>query len=727
MADIGSLFEAARAEGRTLLDEGTGKAALAAFGIAVPQGRIVRDREQAAPVCAELNPPFAVKGVSPDVAHKSDIGAVRISLPDTAAVQDAIDEIAAALTKAGAAIDGYLIEEMAPAGQELVIGGVIDPQFGPLVMVGLGGVFVEIFKDTAFRICPIGRADAEAMLDELAAAPILAGARGHTAINRDAVIDALCAVGGEGGLLWRFRHDIAELDINPLIASASGAVAADARLVLNDGEAAKPAAPAFQSDAEVREFYAPLFAPQSIAVVGASATGTNRANTYIGQLRDYGFSGPIYPIHPTAEAIEDLPASPSLGETPGPVDYAYVAIPAARVPGAIAAADNNVRFAHVLAAGFAETPGSETLQDDLLSAAEQSGVRLLGPNCNGGYSPRGNLTLTHGAAREAGSVGVFTQSGGLGIDIIRRGQERGLRFSGLMTLGNCADLGPAQLLEFYLADPETKVIGMYLEGVSEGRRFFELLRRAQAKKPVVILKGGRTTLGHKAAVSHTGALAGDARLWQALSIQTGAVLVDDLESFIDALLAFQVLQTRQGNPTRRVALFGNGGGTSVLAVDVFAERGLEISPFEPATRAALDALDMPPGTSIANPIDAPIGTLRQANSAVSGEIMRTVQEHESFDAFVLHLNLPVMWSHIDAGENTIVENILGAANQVREAFSARTHFLLVLRSDGRADIDDRKRRCRENALKQGFPVFDELTNAAAALQAIRHHELFRAL
>lgn len=724
MPDIASLIATARGDGRFLLDERAGKQAFAEFDIAVPKGTLISDTSEAAIACGALTAPFVVKGVSRDVVHKSDIGAVRLKLGGLAAVEAAIAEIETALRDTGARIDGYLIEEMAPAGQELVVGGLVDPQFGPMVMVGLGGVFVEIFKDTAFRLCPIDAQDAAAMLDELAAAPLLKGARGQAPIDRQAVIDVLCAVGGPDGLLWQHRGDIIELDINPLIVSETGAVAADARVVLSEVAGSLPEVLKYDEDAEIQSRYAALFAPRSIAVVGASATKPNRANTYIGQLRDFGYAGDIYPIHPTAGEIEGLPVARSLGETPAPVDYAYVAIPAARVPDAISAAQGNVRFAHVLAAGFAETAGSEELQASLLGAAQTAGVRLLGPNCNGGYSPRGKLTFTHGASPECGAVGVFTQSGGLGIDIVRRGQERGLRFSGLMTLGNCADLGPSDLLEFYLADPETKVIGMYLEGVRDGRRFFELLRRAKAKKPVVILKGGRTDLGHRAAVSHTGALAGDARLWQALSQQTGAVLVDDLESFIDALLIFQTLKPRLERPSHRTALFGNGGGTSVLAVDVFAECGLEISPFGDATCAALEAMKMPPGTSIANPIDAPIGTLKQGGGAVCGQIMQCVQDHENLDAFVLHFNLPVMWSHIDGGDNTIVENMLDAANRVREVYKDKTHFLLVLRSDGRADIDERKRYCRKIALSRGFPVFDELTNAASALKALRNHELF---
>lgn len=715
----------ARREGRTVLDEETVKALLSGFGVETPRGVVVGGPE-AADACHALRVPYAVKAVSRDLVHKSDIGAVRLNLSDIAAVEGAIDAIATALKEHGARIEGYLIEEMAPPGKELVVGGIVDPQFGPLIMVGLGGVFVEIFNDVAFRICPIDEGDAAGMLDELQAAPILAGARGEAPIARQRVIEALCAIGGANGLLTALGDEISQLDINPLIVTTDTAVAVDARVVLAEAAAPPSATVAPKNPAEIRAAFAPLFTPRTIAVVGASAARANRANVFIQQLREFGFAGAIYPIHPTAREIEGLPVYPSLGQTPEPVDYAYVAIPAARVTEAIAGAGGRVRYAHVLAAGFAEVEGGGAQQDALCRAARDAGVRLLGPNCNGGYAPRGGLTFTHGAAREPGSIGVLSQSGGLGLDIVRRGQERGLRFSGLMTLGNCADIGPADLLEYYLADPDTKVIGMYLEGVREGRRFFELLRRAKAHKPVVILKGGRTEQGHRAAVSHTGVLAADARIWEALALQTGAVIVKDLEAFIDVLLAFQMLRPRAAKPTQSAALLGNGGGTGILAVDCFAEHGIEIPPFGAATVKALAALDMPPGTSVANPIDAPINTLKHDGGALCGRAIRIVLETEEPGAFVLHINLPVMWNHISAGDDHGVENLLDAARQARDTNPGATHFLLVLRSDGHTEIEERKRHCRMAALAQGFPVFDELNNAARALQAMRHHERFLA-
>jgi len=227
-----SLIAAARQAQRNALDEQAGKLLLADYGIAVPPSQTVTDASEADAALVKLKPPLVVKIMSPDILHKSDAGGVKVGLKSAAEVKDAINAMAASPKINGARIDGYLIEEMAPAGQEIVIGGLRDPQFGPLVMVGLGGIFVEVLADVSFRICPITRLDAEEMLADLKGAAVLNGARGRKPVSRAAIIDVLMKVGGEGGLLMRHADEISEADINPLIVSESGAVAVDARFIL---------------------------------------------------------------------------------------------------------------------------------------------------------------------------------------------------------------------------------------------------------------------------------------------------------------------------------------------------------------------------------------------------------------------------------------------------------------------------------------------------------------
>ena len=708
------IIAAARDAGRNALDEAAGKRLLAQYGIAVPRSQIAQGPDDAARIFAVLSPPVAVKIMSPDLLHKSDAGGVALGLASATAVRDAIQSMLT--SQAARRIDGFLVEEMAPAGREVVIGGVQAPGFGPMVMVGIGGVYVEVLGDVAFRLCPIDEAEAWAMLRELRGAALLAGARGGQPVSQAAIIDALLRIGGAGGLLFDLAGDVAEIDINPLIVSPDGALAVDARVIL----AAEGPADAIP-DPEPVDF-APLLAPRAVAVVGASADRIPPGNTFIARLRESGYEGAVYPIHPSAMEIEGLPAYRSLGDTPKVIDYAYIAVAAARVSAMLREAKGRLRFAQVISAGFGEVAAGVDLQRDLVAAARAGGCRVIGPNCLGLFSPRGRIAFAKGSSMIDGRIGVMSQSGGLGTDIVRRGQLRGLRFHSLVTLGNSADIGPNDLLQYYLGDPRCGVIGMYLEDVKGGGRFARILRAAKSKKPVVILKGGRTGAGQAAAASHTGSLAGDDRVWGALEKQSGCVLVDTLDDFIDTLLGFQMLTLKPENPLKRVVLFGNGGGTSVLATDSFAKLGLDIDPLGADTLAALEALALPPGTSIVNPIDTPVGTLQTENGRIAEKILDAVYAAGEADAVVMHLNLAAF---VGRGDTDPLESLIQAALRVQSRYPGQAHFLLVLRSDGGEEIDAAKRTYRARALAADIPVYDELPNAARVLAALRQVEAFR--
>ncbi|OZI67109.1 acetate--CoA ligase family protein [Bordetella genomosp. 11] len=716
----------AREEHRQALSEADGKALLAAFGIAVPRAVVARDADDAAARAAGLTGPFVTKVVSPDILHKSDAGGVALNLADAAAVGAAVRAMAVRPTIAAARVDGWLVEEMAPRGIEVAVGAVRDPQFGPLIMVGLGGIFVEVLKDVAFRICPITEADAWAMLDELRGAALLRGARGQDPVDRHALVRALMAVGGKGGLLEALGDDLAELDINPLIASPAGVRAVDARFVLTPPAEASPADKASavspssgaavpRGGEDILAYYRPLFRPRTVAVLGASTRSVAIANTFIRRLKAYGYNGAIYPIHPTAAEVEGLPAYPSLAETPQPVDYAYVAIGAAQIPDVLGAAAGRCRFAQVISSGFGETEEGRETQQALVEGARAGGVRVLGPNCLGTYSPRGGLTFPADAPKEAGTIGIVSQSGGLSTDIIKRGQWRGLRFSGLVTIGNSADIAPHDLLEYFLYDPDTKAVGLYLEDIKDGRAFFELLRNAPVAKPVVILKGGTTSLGRLAASSHTGALGGHERAWDALAAQTPVALVQTVDEFINALLALQHLTPRPQRPTRVVTLFGNGGGSSVLGADSFAREGLAVAPFGKAAREALEALGFPPGTSVLNPIDTPVRSLQEKDGWVAGEILDLVYEHARPDAVAMHLNLAAF---VGRGSVDPIGNLLAVVEQTQRKWAGQAHFLLALRGDGSPELDDSKRAYRERARAVGVPVYDEIPDLAKALAVV---------
>jgi len=227
-----NVINEARQRGRTALDEAAGKALLAHYGVDVPKTLVVKDAGGVADAMKSLKLPVVVKVISPEILHKSDAGGVKVNLRSADEVRDAIVAMSALPEIKAAHVEGWLIEEMAPAGQEMVVGGLRDPQFGPLVMCGLGGIFVEVLADVAFRICPITRLDAEEMIDELKGAAILKGARGRKTASREAIIGVLLKIGGENGLMMQHAQDIAEADVNPLIVSETAAVAVDARFIL---------------------------------------------------------------------------------------------------------------------------------------------------------------------------------------------------------------------------------------------------------------------------------------------------------------------------------------------------------------------------------------------------------------------------------------------------------------------------------------------------------------
>ncbi len=709
----------ARRQGRLALDEASGKRLLHAMSIPVPRGFLARDADDAAAKAQMLTPLLVAKVVSGKLLHKSDVGGVRLHLKDATSVRDAVNAMAEIPAIKAAGPEGWLVEEMAPKGQEVVIGGYRDPQFGPVVMVGLGGIFVEILKDVAFRICPIDADDAVSMLAELKGAALLDGARGQRPVDKGALIDALLSVGGRDGLLMRFRDDIAELDINPIIAGAQGLIAVDARVIL-----AKPTPPGAAPRPKPRdalpalERFRPLFEPKTVGVLGASAKGgVTLANTFIRRMKAFGFAGEIYPIHPDAAEIEGLAAYKSVAVTPQPIDYAFVAIGAERIAPLLAAADGNLRFAQVISSGFSEVEGGGEVERTLVEKANSGGVRVIGPNCLGTYSPRGGLTFSDNAPHEVGTIGLISQSGGLTTNMIKRGQVKGLRFSGAVTAGNCADVTPADLLEFYLADPLTKAIGCYLEDIKDGRHFFELLRAG--RKPVVLLCGGRSAQGRLAAASHTGALAGDGRVWTALCAQTSCVEVATLDEFVDTLLTLQYVTLRPARPTKRVVMFGNGGGTSVLGADFFAAHGLDVSPFEPGVRARLEALKLLPGSSVANPIDTPVATLQERNGEVARQILDIVYEQAAPDAIALHLN---MSSFSGRGGGDPIDSIFGFIENALAKHRGAAHLLLAFRTDGDPALEERKRKYRETAGRLGIPMFDEIPELAKALAAVAHLE-----
>lgn len=349
-----------------------------------------------------------------------------------------------------------------------------------------------------------------------------------------------------------------------------------------------------------------LFRPQSIAVVGASANKRSQGYEFVQGLVEIGFPGPIYPVNPKLDELLGLKAYPRLEEIPGPVDFVISAVPAGAVLDLVDGAKaRGTKLIHFFTARFGETGREDAaeLERELSRRTREAGIRVIGPNCMGLYYPKEKVTFDPVLPHEPGNVGFLTQSGSHAFRVIMRGRDRGLRFSKVISYGNALDLNEADLLEHFAQDPDTEVIAAYIEGVRDGRQFLDALRRAAARKPVVVLKGGRTAAGRTAAASHTAALASRQAVWRAAVRQAGALEVSSVNELIDMVVAFSLAGPAEGS---RVAVLGGAGGETVETADICHEAGLDVAPLPQDIREGLRERLPHAWDWVGNPVDGSI-------------------------------------------------------------------------------------------------------------------------
>ncbi|MFC4115955.1 acetate--CoA ligase family protein [Nonomuraea zeae] len=662
------------------------KALLREAGVPVPRGVVVRDLDFGP--AAELAEPLVLKAFGPGLVHKSDAGAVVLGLT-SGELPAAASAMAA---RVPAPIAGFLVEEQAEAGVELIVGLVRDPAFGPVLLAGLGGVWAEALRDTALRLCPISEQDARAMLGSLRGAALLDGHRGSPPVDVDAVVKLLMTAGGPGGL-WE-RLDLGEFELNPVVATPSGVVAVDARH-LPGPAAGPPARPAAGPPGDLL----PLFEPKAVAVVGASTTRPNFGNMFLGFYRATGV--PLVAVHPTASEVSGVPAVPSLARAD--VDYALVAVPAERCAEVVRQADG-VPFVQVMSGGFGEA-GQPGLERELAEAARAAGTRLLGPNCMGVYCPRGRQTFVGGGTGPAGSVALISQSGGLAGEVIKVGERRGLAFSRVVTVGNSADVTPAELLRWLARDEETRAVGLYLEDPRDGRELYAAL--LEADLPVVLLVGGRSGQGQQAAASHTGGLVSDRRIWEAVAGQSGAALVTSQDDLIGVLSFFQAHGSRVTTGDQ-VLVVGPSGGASVLAADAFDLAGVRLDPLPDDAPEALRGLGV---VAAGNPLEVPVGPMGRAG--LVPEVIDALVRLRPYRDVVAHVNVQAFFTYGDAAEPLYAYTRAVAAAQ--DALPG-IRITLVTRNGecAPAGVDDEVRRI---AAAAGIPVYRSMEAAAVAVAA----------
>ncbi|MGE0598517.1 MAG: acetate--CoA ligase family protein [Dehalococcoidia bacterium] len=454
-----------------------------------------------------------------------------------------------------------------------------------------------------------------------------------------------------------------------------------------------------------------IFHPRSIAIAGVSSkeTAAFGGGGFVSSLQEIGFRGPIYLIHPTAPAIRGLRCYQRLTDIPDNVDYVISSVSARLVPQLLEdCITKGVKVLHLFTAGFTETGDAERakMEQAVVARAREAGIRLIGPNCMGLYVPDSRLAMMNGQIAESGPVGMVSQSGMNAGEFVRYAIPRGIRCSKVISFGNGADLKAADFFEYLADDPNTEIIVAYLEGIQDGPRLAQAIRRAGKKKPTVILKSGRTEAGSRAASSHTASLAGSLQIFDALCKQAGAIRVESLEELVDTAVAFRFVKQLAGP---RVVVVGGGGGASVLAADDLDAAGLELPALLPETQEELGKVTHEAGTSIRNPIDT---TSLWDDAAFEATLMPCARA----------ANIDVILYHTSFGGGPVARREGMRERMTRQAETlgriqreSGKPLVVAIRPAVTGDAFDLSSDFQELCWKQGLATFPSIARAAQAL------------
>jgi acyl-CoA synthetase (NDP forming) len=592
MKSAQSIIAGALAAGRKTLDEHDSKNVLAHYGIPTVKEIPCTDGNEAATAADQIGYPLALKVCAPEVAHKTEQGLLELSISNEIELKAAWERLIPEARDLGGRM---LVQEMVKGRRELVIGMTRDPQLGPCVMFGLGGIFTEALADVAFRVAPLTERDAREMTTEINGRDLLKGVRGLEPVDLEQLYRCLITLGRIG----IENPAIKALDINPLIIRSGKPVAVDALVVLDEPQTQDGSPGPLQGGLQR------FFEPQGVAVIGASATPRKAGNDVIENILANGFEGNLYLVNPKGGEILGHRVYQSLEDLPEGVDLAIIILPAAVAPQAIRdCAARGIKAVVLAAGGFAEVDQQgETLQKETIKAIHDTGVRVIGPNTSGHTSTPHRFTSSFFPLGKIprGNISYIAQTGNFAthtMRYIKTGEHFGV--ARVVGMGNKLDVEESELLEYYGQDPETKAVFMYLESFKRPQRFLEVARKVTRFKPVILLKGGATAEGAKAAVAHTAALASDDRVFDGALRQAGVVRVEDYSHLILAGKALSSMPLPGGN---RVSFLAPSGAMLVCMTDLCRKRWrLQVPELEEKTRQYLQDIS-PPYIRMRNPVD----------------------------------------------------------------------------------------------------------------------------
>lgn len=610
------------------LSEAKSKEVLAAYGVLFAREELAHDPDGAVSAAERIGFPVVVKLGGDAIAHKTERGLVRLRLRSADEVRAAAEELLAKATAEDGEVH-LLVAEMVSGGRELIAGVLVDPQFGPTVMLGVGGVLAEAIADVTFRPAPLGPGQAEDMISTLRTQKLLGEFRGEAAVDRvqlAATLTALSRVASE-------RQDIVSVDVNPLVVTGDGrVVAVDALVELGTRPDLRGSTRRF-SDDQFRAF----FEPKGVLVTGASTHPGKFGFVSLHNILASGYQGVVFGTNLSGEEVLGVKTVADIDELPdGAIDLVFVCTPASANPELLRACSRKgIKAAFLTSAGYGEAgDAGRALETELVSLADELGILMAGPNGQGVVSTPANLCAQIVAPYPPrGGIGIASQSGNFVSSFMNYARQSGVGVSRAVSAGNAAMLGVADLVEWYGRDPETKVSLAYVEGISNGRALMDRLGAVTGHKPVVIVKGGATENGARAAASHTGALAANDAVFDGECRARGLTRAATVEEAYETAATFATQPLPTGP---NVVILTTAGGWGVVTSDSIARDGsLVLADLPDDLLASIDT-KLPPRWSRNNPVDCAGGETRDTIP----EVMEMIASHPLVDA-VIYLGLGI--------------------------------------------------------------------------------------
>jgi acyl-CoA synthetase (NDP forming) len=619
------------------LSEADSKSLLARYGVPFADERVAADRSEAAAAAEAVGYPVAVKLNGRSIAHKTERGFVRLNLSDGMAVRRAADELLAGATPADGDVS-LLVAPMVAGNRELLAGVLQDEQFGPTVMLGVGGILAEAIGDTVFRPAPVDRVTAHEMIDDLASQRLLREFRGEAAVDRDALAAILQGLGR-----FAAEHpDVASVDLNPIIISPAGApVAVDALVEMGSdrdlGSGLTPNRDQNRIRRPTAEQMRALFEPRGVVVTGASTHPGKFGFVALHNLLAAGYKGAVFATNLQGEPVLGVPTVQSVEELPADeIDLVFVCTPAAaNVELLRACAAKGVRAAFLTSAGYGEAgEAGRRAEAELVALAAELDLLLAGPNGQGVVStPAGLCAQIVAPFPPSGRIAVASQSGNFVSSFMNYARATGVGISRAVSAGNAAAVTVADYLDYFADDPATAVGLAYLEGISDGRALFDRLAGAAARKPLVLVKGGVSEGGARAAASHTGALAADGKLFDGECRAAGITRAATIEEAFEAAATFAT-QPAPAGPN--IVVLTTAGGWGVVTADAISrDHDLRLLPMPADLEASIDA-KLPARWSRNNPVDCAGGETRDTIP----EVLDVIVTHPDVHA-VVYLGLGI--------------------------------------------------------------------------------------